>query len=296
MSHEKMLKQLATGQGFLAALDQSGGSTPEALAQYGIPHTAYTGDEDMFRLMHEMRVRIMTARAFTGAKVIATILFERTMNGQAMGKNVPAYLWEDRGIVPLLKVDKGLESEQDGVRLMKPMPGLDDLLVTAKGLGVAGTKMRSTINLANEAGIIANVAQQFEFAAQIAGHGLLPIVETEVLIASPEKAAAETMLLAALSRALDASSVDCALKLTLPETPNLYEPLLSHPRVTRIVALSGGYSRQVACARLAHNRGVIASFSRALVDDLRASQTEAAFEDDLGKAIDEIYEASVVKG
>jgi len=292
-----MLEQIATGRGFLAALDQSGGSTPEALELYGIHRGAYAGDEEMFRLMHEMRVRIMTARAFEGSKVIAAILFERTMNGQVTGKSVPAYLWEDRGIVPLLKVDRGLADERDGVHLMKPIPNLHELLTTAEGLGVAGTKMRSTINLANEAGISAIVDQQFEIAALIGGHELLPIVEPEVLITSPEKSRAEDLLLAALHKALDgyAGSGQVALKLTLPETANLYEPLLGHPRLARIVALSGGYTRHDACARLAHNRGVIASFSRALVEDLKVSQTDAEFEASLARAIDEIYDASTVK-
>ena len=292
-----MTAQMSAKAGFIAALDQSGGSTPSALAHYGIPESAYDGETAMFKLMHEMRVRIMTAPSFTGAEVIAAILFEATMDGQAAGQPVPSYLWNERGIVPFLKVDKGLEDERDGVRLMKPIPGLDALLDRAVGLGVFGTKMRSVINLASEPGVAAIVAQQFEVAATIAAHGLLPIIEPEVLIKSPDKSGAEALLLRELTKAVDALPGDrnVMLKLTIPDTPDLYAPLMDHPRVTRVVALSGGYERADACHRLAANHGMIASFSRALMDDLRVSMTEEAFDAALAQAIDQIYRASTVK-
>jgi fructose-bisphosphate aldolase class I len=292
-----MSEQVAGKPGFLAALDQSGGSTPGALRAYGIPDTAYSGDVEMFRLMHEMRVRIMTAPAFTGDKVIAAILFERTMDGDVDGKPVPSYLWEDRGVVPFLKVDQGLQAEADGVSLMKPINGLDALLERAAKLGVYGTKMRSTINLAIPTGVAAIARQQFEVAEQIADHGLVPILEPEVLIKSPEKAEAESMLLAELTRGLDALPAGrrVMLKVTIPEVPDLYAPLIAHPKVERVVALSGGYTRDIACARLAKNHGMIASFSRALVDDLKVTMTEAEFDAALGGAIDQIFTASTVK-
>jgi len=297
MANDKMMAQISGGNGFIAALDQSGGSTPGALRLYGIPDSAYSGDAEMFRLMHEMRVRIMTASAFTGAKVIAAILFEATMDGQAQEKPVPAFLWEERGVIPFLKVDKGLESENDGVSLMKPMPGLDALLARAVKLGVFGTKMRSVINLASKAGIAAVVMQQFEVAAQIAGHGLMPIIEPEVSIKSPDKAGAEAILLAELTGKLDAlpDGRRVMLKLTIPEVPDFYASLISHKRVARVVALSGGYTRADACRRLAANHGMIASFSRALAEDLRHSMSDAAFDATLAKSIDEIYQASTVK-
>jgi len=286
MANDKMMAQISGGNGFIAALDQSGGSTPGALRLYGIPDSAYSGDAEMFRLMHEMRVRIMTASAFTGAKVIAAILFEATMDGQAQEKPVPAFLWEERGVIPFLKVDKGLESENDGVSLMKPMPGLDALLARAVKLGVFGTKMRSVINLASKAGIAAVVMQQFEVAAQIAGHGLMPIIEPEVSIKSPDKAGAEAILLAELTGKLDAlpDGRRVMLKLTIPEVPDFYASLINHERVARVVALSGGYTRADACKRLAANHGMIASFSRALAEDLRHSMSDAAFDATLGRA------------
>src|SRR5271166_5809888 len=286
MANDKMIAQISGGDGFIAALDQSGGSTPGALRLYGIPDSAYSGDAEMFRLMHEMRVRIMTAPAFTGAKVIAAILFEATMDGQAQEKPVPAFLWEERGVIPFLKVDKGLEAENDGVSLMKPMPGLDALLARAVKLGVFGTKMRSVINLASKAGIAAVVMQQFEVAAQIAGHGLMPIIEPEVSIKSPDKAGAEAILLAELTGKLDAlpDGRRVMLKLTIPEVPDFYASLISHKRVARVVALSGGYTRADACRRLAANHGMIASFSRALAEDLRHSMSDAAFDATLGRA------------
>jgi fructose-bisphosphate aldolase class I len=292
-----MKTQMAEKPGFIAALDQSGGSTPGALRAYGIPDSAYSGDDEMFRLMHEMRVRIMTSPAFTGDKVIAAILFERTMDGEARGKPVPSYLWEDRGVVPFLKVDKGLEAEADGVSLMKPIGGLDELLARAVKLGVYGTKMRSTINLASPTGVAAIVAQQFAVGEQIAAHGLMPILEPEVLIKSPQKPAAEALLLAEITKKLDALPADrqVMIKLTIPDVPDLYMPLIEHPRVERVVALSGGYTRSDACKRLAANHGMIASFSRALVDGLTVSMTDAEFDAELAAAIDEIYTASTVK-
>jgi fructose-bisphosphate aldolase class I len=289
--------KVQSGQGFIAALDQSGGSTPGALRLYGIPDSAYSGDAEMFRLIHEMRVRIMTAPAFTGDKVIAAILFEQTMDGQAQDRPVPAFLWEDRGVVPFLKVDKGLESENDGVSLMKPMPALDALLARAVKLGVFGTKMRSVINLPSKAGIAAVVAQQFDVAAQIAGHGLMPIIEPEVSIKSPDKAGAEAILLAELTRCLDAlpDGRQVMLKLTIPEVPDFYSALTSHKRVARVVALSGGYTRADACRRLAANHGMIASFSRALTEGLTRSMSDAEFDAALATSIDEIYRASTDK-
>jgi fructose-bisphosphate aldolase class I len=292
-----MQVRLADKPGFIAALDQSGGSTPGALRLYGIPETAYAGEAAMFRLVHEMRVRIMGAPAFTGDKVMAAILFERTMDGQAGGQPVPVFLREQRGVVPLLKVDSGLEAEQAGVCLMKPMPRLDALLARAVKLGIAGTKMRSTIQQASPEGIAAVVAQQFEVAGLIGGHGLLPIVEPEVSIKSPDKAGAEALLLAALTRQLDAlpGQRRVVLKLTIPDVPDLYAPLVAHPGVARVVALSGGYPRADACARLARNHGMIASFSRALVEDLRYSMDDAVFDDTLAAAIDAIYRGSTQK-
>lgn len=292
-----MKAQMAGKPGFIAALDQSGGSTPGALRAYGIPDSAYSGDADMYRLMHEMRVRIMSSPAFTGDKVIAAILFERTMDGEARGKPVPSYLWEDRGVVPFLKVDKGLEAEADGVSMMKPIAGLDALLARAAKLGVYGTKMRATINLASPTGVAAIVDQQFALAEQIAAHGLMPILEPEVLIKSPQKAAAEALLLAEVTKHLDAlpAGRQVMLKVTIPEVPDLYAPVIAHPRMQRVVALSGGYPRPEACRRLAANHGMIASFSRALVDGLSVAMSDAQFDAALGAAIDEIYTASTIK-
>jgi fructose-bisphosphate aldolase, class I len=297
MTNDKMMTQMSKKDGFIAALDQSGGSTPGALRLYGIPDNAYSGDAEMFRLVHQMRVRIMTAPAFTGAKVIATILFEGTMDGEVHGKPTPAFLWEERGVIPFVKVDKGLEREKDGVQLMRPMPELDALLTRAAKLGVFGTKMRSVINLASKDGIAAIVAQQFDVGAQIAKHGLMPILEPEVLIKSPDKAGAEAILLAELTRKLDAvpHGRQVMLKLTIPEVPDLYLPLVKHPRIARVVALSGGYTRADACKRLSANHGMIASFSRALAEELRHSMSDAEFEAALARSIDEIYQASTVK-
>jgi len=296
MNTAEMIANMADGRGFIAALDQSGGSTPKALKGYGIEDGAWSSDEEMFGLIHDMRVRIITSPAFTGDKVIGAILFERTMDGEADGRPVPAVL-HDRGVVPFLKIDKGLEDESDGVQLMKPMPGLDALLARAKALGVFGTKERSVINLANRAGIAAVVDQQFDVARQVLAAGLMPIIEPEVNIKSPERAAADAILLAEITRALDTLPGDerVMLKLSLPAEPDLFEPLTRHPRVLRVVALSGGYQRPEACTELAKNRGVIASFSRALLEDLRHGMSDDAFDRSLGEAIDAIYAASTRK-
>jgi fructose-bisphosphate aldolase class I len=297
MANDKMMAQMSSKDGFIAALDQSGGSTPSALRHYGVAESEYHGDAEMFRLVHEMRVRIITAPSFNGAKVIAAILFERTMDGQAKGKPVPTYLWEERGVVPFVKVDKGLDAEKDGVSLMKPMPDLDPLLARAAKLGVFGTKMRSVINLASRDGIAAVVKQQFEFADQIAKHDLIPIVEPEVSIKSPDKTGAETILFSEIAKRLDAlpEGRKVMLKLTIPTKPDLYAPLIRHKRVARVVALSGGYTRAEACRLLAENHGMIASFSRALAEDLRRSMSDAEFDKALAQSIDEIYRASTVK-
>jgi fructose-bisphosphate aldolase class I len=298
MANDQMMAQMSGKPGFIAALDQSGGSTPGALRLYGIPDSEYKGDDaKMFELVHEMRVRIITAPAFKGDKVIAAILFERTMDGEAKGKPVPAYLWEERGVVPIVKVDKGLEEERDGVRLMKPMPDLDKLLARAAKLGVFGTKMRSVINLASKTGIAAIARQQFEFGNHIAEHGLTPILEPEISIKSPEKAGAERILLDELTKGLDAvpAGRKVMFKLTLPEVPDFYAPLIKDKRVVRVVALSGGYTRDDACGRLAKNHGMIASFSRALAEGLKRSMSEAEFDKELKDSIDEIYQASTVK-
>lgn len=295
MSNAEQQKQMTSGNGFVAALDQSGGSTPKALGLYGITADAYSSDAEMYDLIHAMRARIARSPAFTGDKVIGAILFEMTMDREIDGKPSATYLWENRGVVPFLKVDKGLEDEADGVRLMKPMPDLEALLDRAKAAGIFGTKMRSVIDAASPVGIAANVAQQFEVGHKILGHGLVPIIEPEVTISIADKAAAEDILLAELTRALDALPADqqVMLKLTLPETANHYQPLVEHDRVMRVVALSGGYSRQEANARLSQNTGVIASFSRALTEGLSAQQSDAEFDATLANTIDSIYAASV---
>jgi fructose-bisphosphate aldolase, class I len=298
MANDAMSKQVSAKPGFVAALDQSGGSTPGALRAYGIPDSAWHGDEaEMFKMMHEMRVRIMTSPSFTGAKVIATILFERTMDGEAKGKPVPTFLWEERGVVPFLKVDKGLETEKDGVSLMRPIPGLDTLLERAVKLGIFGTKMRSVINRASKPGIAAVVAQQFEVAGQISAHGLMPIIEPEISIKSPDKAGCETLLRDTLLGRLDAlpKGTQVMLKLTLPEIADFYMPLIKHAGVARVVALSGGYTRAEACRRLATNHGMIASFSRALTEGLTQSMSDSAFDAAQAASIDEIYGASTAK-
>lgn len=291
-----MSNKIAAGDGFIAALDQSGGSTPKALKGYGIEEDAWTTEEEMFGLIHQMRSRIITSPAFSGDKVIGAILFERTMDGTVDGKPTPAALIE-RGIVPFIKIDKGLEDEANGVQLMKPNPGLDALLARAKGLGVFGTKERSVINLANAEGIAAVVAQQFEVGRQVLAAGLMPIIEPEVNIKSPERAEADAIMLAEILKNLDAlpEGEQVMLKLSLPAKAGLFDPLVDHPKVLRVVALSGGFSRADACVELAKNRGIIASFSRALLNDLRHQMTDEEFDASLGEAIDEIHAASTAK-
>ena len=296
MQDQNLTQKIANGNGFIAALDQSGGSTPKALKGYGIEDGAWSSDEEMFGLIHQMRSRIITSPAFTGDKVIGAILFERTMDGKIDGKPVPQVLIE-RGVVPFIKIDKGLEDEKNGVQLMKPMPELDALLKRAKGLGVFGTKERSVVNLANREGIAAVVKQQFEIGRQVLAAGLVPIIEPEVNIKSPERADADQILLEEILSALDALPGDdkVMLKLSIPAKAGLFDPLVDHPRVLRVVALSGGYSRPDACRELAKNRGMIASFSRALLEDLRFQMSDAEFNTALGEAIDEIYTASTKK-
>ena len=296
MVDQEMAKKIASGNGFIAALDQSGGSTPKALKGYGVDESAWTSEEEMYGLIHDMRSRIITSPAFTGDKVIGAILFERTMDGQVEGKSTAQAL-QDRGVVPFLKIDKGLEDEKDGVQLMKPNPGLDTLLARAKALGVFGTKERSVINLANRAGIAAVVRQQFEVGQQVLAAGLMPIIEPEVNIKSPERAEADQILLEETLKALDALTGDdkVMLKLSLPAKAGLFDPLVAHPRVLRVVALSGGFARPEACVELARNKGIIASFSRALLEDLRHQMTDAEFNASLGGAIDQIYTASTKK-
>ncbi len=294
MTDPKMMEQIARGEGFIAALDQSGGSTPGALKGYGVAEDAYAGDEEMFAAIHAMRTRIITSPCFNGDKVIGAILFEKTMDGEADGEPVPQALWK-RGVVPFLKVDKGLEEEADGVKLMKPMPELDALCARAVEKGLFGTKMRSVIERASPTGIAAIVRQQFEVAAQILGHGLMPIIEPEVSIKSPERAACDVLLRDEILKALDGMPQDqqVMLKLTLPAEANLFASLVDHPRVLRVVALSGGFSREEACRQLSQNRGMIASFSRALLSDLRHQMSDKEFDGALGTAIDDIHKASV---
>ncbi len=289
-----MYTRMATGRGFLAALDQSGGSTPKALAQYGIDPESYEGDEEMFDLVHQMRSRILTDPAFTGDRVLGAILFEGTMDREVEGHPTPHYLWREKRIIPFVKVDKGLEDPQDGVRMMRPMPKLDVLLERARGLEVFGTKMRSVIQLADRAGVARNVAQQFEVGGRILAAGLVPILEPEVDITSPQKAEAEELLHAAIVEHLEEipQGQQVMLKLSIPTIDGFYTDLLAHPKVLRIVALSGGYSRDEANQRLARNPGLIASFSRALLQDLRAGQDEETFTATLDAAIESIYEAS----
>ncbi len=295
MSKELQAQQMTSAPGFIAALDQSGGSTPKALGLYGIGADAYVNDAEMFDLIHGMRSRIAQAPAFTGDKVVGAILFEMTMDREIGGKPAAQYLWEDRKVVPFLKVDKGLEDAVNGCQLMKPMGDLDGLLQRAVSNGIFGTKMRSVISAANEAGIQANVAQQFEIGKQIIGHGLMPILEPEVTITIDDKAEAEDMVLAAILAELDAlpEGQQVMLKLSLPTKANHYKPLVDHPKVMRVVALSGGYARDEANTLLSQNSGVIASFSRALTEGLDASQTDEAFNTMIAGTIDAIYQASV---
>ena len=298
MVDAKMLEKISSAPGFIAALDQSGGSTPKALSLYGISDSDYQGDEEMFRLMHAMRVRIMKAPAFTGEKIIGAILFERTMDGDVDGQPVPSYLWEKRGVVPFLKVDKGLEAEQTGVQMMKSMPDLVALLVRGREKGIFGTKMRSVIAEADKAGIAAVVKQQFEVGRQIIGQGLMPIIEPEVSIKSPTKEEAEAILRDEIAQQLDKlpAGENVMLKLTIPTVADFYAPLIAHKSVIRVVALSGGYTTADACEKLSHNRGMIASFSRALTEKLRVSMSDAEFNSSLAETIDQIYAASVNKG
>ncbi len=293
--NQDMFNIAKNGKGFIAALDQSGGSTPKALAQYGVSEDQYNGEDEMFAEIHKMRSRIITAPAFSGDKIVGAILFEKTMDGEIEGKSTPSYLWENLKVVPYLKVDKGLEEEQNGVQMMKPMPELDALLERAVKAGIFGTKMRSVINSANADGIAAITAQQFEVGKQILGHGLVPIIEPEISIGAPDKQECETLLKAEILKQLDQLSEDqnVMLKLTLPEQAGFYSELISHPRVVRVVALSGGYDLEEACKRLSQNDGMIASFSRALSNDLRAGQSDDDFNATLATAIDKIYEASV---
>ena len=296
MNKSDMTQKIRSGNGFIAALDQSGGSTPKALQGYGYHGDEWSTDEEMFGLIHRMRTRIISSPAFATGKVIGAILFERTMDGEIDGKPVPQALIE-RGIVPFIKIDKGLEDEENGVQMMKPNPGLDALLERARGLGVFGTKERSVINAANPPGIAVLLAQQFQLAKQVLAHGMMPIIEPEVNIKSADRAASDWLLLAGLLAELDGIPDDqqVMLKLSLPAEAGLFEPLVDHPKVLRVVALSGGFSRHEACRELARNPGLIASFSRALLSDLRQGQSDDEFNRTLGAAIDEIYDASTAK-
>ena len=293
--NREQFEKMKSAKGFIAALDQSGGSTPKALRLYGIDEGSYSGDEQMFDLVHQMRSRIVTSPAFNGERILGAILFEMTMDREIEGRGAAEYLWGVKNVVPFLKVDKGLADAADGAQMMKPMPGLDALLARAIDKGVFGTKMRSVIQLANKAGVDAVVGQQFEIGRQILAAGLVPIIEPEVDIHSPEKAAAEDLLKAALLDQLASLTDDqvVMLKLTLPTTDNLYAELVAHPRILRVVALSGGYSRAEADTLLARNNGVVASFSRALTEGLSAQQTEAEFNDTLNASIESIYQASI---
>lgn len=295
--NKDMAAQAASKDGFIAALDQSGGSTPKALKLYGVDESAWSSEAEMFDLVHKMRARIIKSPAFTGDKVMGAILFEQTMDRDIDGIPTAQYLWEKRHVVPFLKVDKGLADTQDGAKLMKPMPDLDALLERAVAKGIFGTKMRSVIDAANPKGIAAVVDQQFEIGRQILSHGLVPIIEPEVTISIPDKAEAEDILLAEIKKHLDGvpAGKQVMLKLTLPTKPNLYKPLVDDPRVMRVVALSGGYSRDDANEKLKHNTGMIASFSRALTEGLSASQTDDQFNAELASTIDSIFDASSKK-
>ncbi len=294
-TREQQFDRIANGKGFIAALDQSGGSTPKALALYGVMEDAYSNDEEMFGEIQKMRARIITAPDFNSDKILGAILFEKTMDNAIDGIPVPTYLWENCGVVPFLKVDKGLADETDGVQLMKAMPELDALLTRAVAAGVFGTKMRSVVKEANEAGIKAVVAQQFEIGLQIAKAGLVPIIEPEVDIHSSTKSEAEALLKAVIADHLDAlpEGTKVALKLTIPNEAGLYDSLADHPAVVRVVALSGGYSTDDACARLAKNSKMIASFSRALTEGLNVAMSDAEYNAALGSNIDKIYQASL---
>jgi len=294
MNQQEMTTKMAAGNGFIAALDQSGGSTPKALKGYGIEEGAWSNDDEMFDLIHQMRCRIIRSPNFASGKVIGAILFEKTMDGTVDGKPVPRALI-DLGIVPFIKIDKGLEAEADGAQLMKPMPDLDALLRRAKGLGVFGTKERSVINAANRDGIAGNIAQQFEVGRQVLAHGMMPILEPEYSIKAPDRGEGEVILKAEILKQLAAlpDGQQVMLKLSIPVVPGFYRELIDYPKVLRVVALSGGYSTDEACAELAKNPGMIASFSRGLLQDLRAQQSDEEFDRTLGAAIDKIYRASV---
>ena len=293
MASAKQTEQIAKGAGFIAALDQSGGSTPKALKLYGVSEDAYSSEAEMFDLVHAMRARIIKSPAFTGEKVVGAILFEMTMDRDIDGIPTATYLWEKRGVVPFLKIDKGLEAEVDGCQMLKPIPGLEDLLARAVAAGIFGTKERSVISAANETGIKAVVAQQFELGRAVIAAGLMPIIEPEVTISIADKAEAEAMLRAAILAELDKMDAQVMLKLSLPTVPNFYKPLVDHPKVLKVVALSGGYARDEANAMLAQNSGMIASFSRALTEGLSAQQSDAEFDAKLGEAIESIYQASI---
>jgi len=292
--NEQQLHKVQTDAGFIAALDQSGGSTPKALAIYGIDEDAYSNDDEMFAVVHQMRTRIMTSASFTGRRILGAILFENTMDRDVEGQGTGDYLWNEKNVVPFIKVDKGLADEADGAQLMKPMPELGGLLERAAGKAMFGTKMRSVVKLANRAGVDAVVGQQFDVGRQIIDAGLVPIIEPEVDINSPEKADAEAMLRASILKHADALSSDqnIMLKLTLPEQANFYSVLRDHPRVIRVVALSGGYSRDIANDRLSHNNGMIASFSRALSEGLSAQLDDEEFDATLDSSIESIFTAS----
>ena len=293
--NQEQLDKVRTGRGFIAALDQSGGSTPKALALYGVEESEYSGEDEMFDRIHQMRSRIMTSPSFGGDRVLGAILFEQTMDREVEGKLSGDHLWDVKGVVPFLKVDKGLADEVDGAQVMKPIDGLDALLARAVDRNMFGTKMRSVINLANPAGVQAVVDQQFEIGAQILGAGLVPIIEPEVNIKSPEKAEAEELLKAAIHRSLAAVPDDqpIMLKLSLPSVDDFYADLVAHPKVLKVVALSGGYSREDANDLLGRNHGVIASFSRALTEGLSAQQSDAEFDATLDATIKAIFEASI---
>jgi fructose-bisphosphate aldolase, class I len=295
MPNEKQADRMTSGKGFIAALDQSGGSTPKALRLYGIEDNAYSSEKEMFDLIHQMRSRIITSPAFTGDRVLAAILFEQTMDREIEGEPSTTYLWENKGVVPVLKIDKGLAEASDEVQLMKPIPGLDELLERAVRKGVFGTKERSVIGGANFEGIAAVVAQQFEVAHQVLSHGLVPILEPEVTISIADKAQAEDILRDEITKQLETvpDRQRVMLKLSLPSEVNHYRPLVEHPKVMRVLALSGGYSREEANKLLAQNTGVIASFSRALTEGLSVDQSDEQFNATLDKAIQSIYDASV---
>jgi len=295
MPNAKMAEQMQKGQGFIAALDQSGGSTPKALKLYGVNEDAYSGETEMYDMIHAMRSRIIKSPAFTGDKVIGAILFEQTMDRDIDGIPTATYLWDKRGVVPFLKIDKGLEAEVNGCQMLKPIPGLEALLARAVAAGIFGTKERSVISAANAEGIAAVVAQQFELGKAVIAAGLMPIIEPEVTISITDKAEAEAILRTEILKQLDAlpEGMQVMLKLTLPSVPNFYKPLVDHPKVMKVVALSGGYSRDEANAILAQNTGIIASFSRALTEGLSAQQTDAEFDAKLGEAITAIHAASI---